>query len=78
MLNLLERLRTERGLTYVLVSHDLAVVAHMCERLMVMQHGRTVEELTRDALRRHEAREPYTRTLLAASEGYTPLAAPAP
>ncbi|KFI29505.1 ABC transporter [Haematobacter missouriensis] len=78
VLNLLERLRTERGLTYVLVSHDLAVVAHMCERLMVMQHGRTVEELTRDALRRHEAREPYTRTLLAASEGYTPLAAPAP
>ncbi|OWJ71737.1 ABC transporter ATP-binding protein [Haematobacter massiliensis] len=77
VLNLLERLRAERGLTYVLVSHDLAVVAHMCERLMVMQHGRTVEELTRDALRRHEAREPYTRTLLAASEGYTPLAAPA-
>ena len=77
VLNLLERLRAERGLTYVLVSHDLAVVAHMCERLMVMQHGRTVEELTRDALRRHEARESYTRTLLAASEGYTPLAAPA-
>lgn len=72
VLNLLERLRAERGLTYVLVSHDLAVVAHMCERLMVMQHGRTVEELTREELRRRDAAEPYTRTLLAASEGYRP------
>ena len=50
VLNLLERLRAERGLTYVLVSHDLAVVVHMCNRLIVMQHGAEVEELTRDAL----------------------------
>ncbi len=72
VLNLLDRLRTERGLTYVLVSHDLAVVAHMCERLMVMQHGATVEELTRGALRARAARQGYTRRLLAASEGYRP------
>ena len=71
VLNLLDRLRAERGLTYVLVSHDLAVVAHMCEHLMVMQHGRTVEELTREALRTHAARQAYTRRLLAASEGYS-------
>ena len=71
VLNLLDRLRAERGLTYVLVSHDLAVVAHMCERLMVMQHGRAVEEMTRGALRGHAAEQDYTRRLLAASEGYS-------
>ncbi|WP_372840340.1 ABC transporter ATP-binding protein [Phaeovulum sp.] len=71
VLNLLDRLRAERGLTYVLVSHDLAVVAHMCERLMVMQHGQTVEELTRAELQAHHAAEEYTRALLAASEGFS-------
>lgn len=70
VLNLLERLRQERALTYILVSHDLAVVAHMCERLIVMQNGRTVEEMTRDALRTHHAEEAYTRNLLTASEGF--------
>ncbi len=70
VLNLLERLRTERGLTYVLVSHDLAVIAHMCERLVVMQNGEAVEELTRDALRSRQAGRDYTRNLLRASEGF--------
>jgi peptide/nickel transport system ATP-binding protein len=37
-----------------------------------MQHGQAVEELTRDGLRARAAREPYTRDLLAASEGYRP------
>ena len=72
--DLLDRLRAERGLTYIMVSHDLAVVAHMCDRLMVMQHGLAVEELTRDELRRHRAATPYTQQLLAASEGYKPAA----
>ncbi|MFT4149071.1 MAG: ABC transporter ATP-binding protein [Paracoccaceae bacterium] len=76
VLNLLDRLRAERGLTYVMVSHDLAVVAHMCDRLMVMQHGQAVEELTRDALRAHRASTPYTQQLLAASEGYKPAPNP--
>jgi len=75
VLNLLDRLRSERGLTYVLVSHDLAVVAHMCERLMVMQHGRTIEEMTRGDLVANRAKEDYTRRLLAASQGYTPIEA---
>ncbi|MFC4672007.1 ABC transporter ATP-binding protein [Seohaeicola nanhaiensis] len=77
VLNLLDRLRAERGLTYVLVSHDLAVVAHMCEDLMVMQHGRAVEEMTRADLQAGRAKEDYTRRLLAASEGYTPMETPA-
>jgi len=70
VLNLLDRLRTERGLTYILVSHDLAVVSHMCERLMVMQHGLAVEELTRAGLQARQASQPYTQALLTASQGY--------
>ncbi|MBS0563183.1 MAG: ABC transporter ATP-binding protein, partial [Proteobacteria bacterium] len=42
-LNLLSRLREERGLTFLMVSHDLAVIDHMCDRILVMQHGRAVE-----------------------------------
>ena len=70
VLNLLDRIRAERGLTYVLVSHDLAVVAHMCDRLMVMQHGQAVETLTRADLQAARATKPYTQALLIASEGY--------
>ena len=75
ILNLLARLRREHGLTYVLVSHNLAVVAHLCERLLVMNAGRTVEELTRDQLRAAAPSEPYTRQLLQASLGYDRQAA---
>ncbi|MCK6454809.1 MAG: ABC transporter ATP-binding protein [Alphaproteobacteria bacterium] len=70
ILNLLTRLRAEHGLTFVLVTHNLAVVAHMCERLAVMNQGRIVEELTVEQLRAAEPREPYTRQLLRASLGY--------
>ena len=70
VLNLLARLGRERRLTYVLVSHNLPVVAHLCARLAVMQRGRLVEELSQEALRAMEAREPYTRQLLRASGGY--------
>ncbi len=72
VLNLLDRLRGERGLTYIFVSHDLAVVAHMCDRLLVMQAGRAVEELTRERLQARQATQTYTRDLLTASEGYRP------
>ena len=75
ILNLLARLRRERGLTYVLVSHNLAVVAHLCERLLVMNAGRAVEELTSDQLRAAAPSEPYTRQLLRASLGYDRQAA---
>ncbi|OLB06495.1 MAG: ABC transporter ATP-binding protein [Candidatus Rokubacteria bacterium 13_2_20CM_69_15_1] len=70
ILNLLTRLRAERGLTYLLVTHNLAVVAHMCDRLAVMNAGRVVEELTVDELRARRPRHPYTRQLLQASLGY--------
>jgi len=70
ILNLLTDLRRQRNLTCVLVSHDLAVIAHMCDRIAVMQHGRIVEELTADQLNDNVARHPYTIELLAASRGY--------
>ncbi len=70
VLNLLSRLRREHDLTFVMVSHDLAVINHMCERLMVMQHGETVEELNRAALADHAVGEDYTLRLLKASEGF--------
>ena len=66
VLNLLARLRAERGLTYLLVSHDLAVIDHMCDRLLVMKDGQAVEELDRDALA-SPARDPYTRALFEAN-----------
>jgi ABC-type dipeptide/oligopeptide/nickel transport system ATPase subunit len=75
ILNLLARLRRERGLTYVLVSHNLAIVAHLCERLLVMNAGRVVEELTAGQLRAAAPAEPYTRQLLQASLGYDRQAA---
>ncbi|SEF56678.1 ABC transporter ATP-binding protein [Bosea lathyri] len=70
VLNLLQTLRHERKLTYILVSHDLAVVAHMCERLLVMQFGRGVEEMTAATLAARSPKTAYAQQLLTASEGF--------
>jgi peptide/nickel transport system ATP-binding protein len=67
VLNLLNRLRDERGLTFLMVSHDLAVVDHMCDRVLVMQHGRAVEEMTREALAGAQMTTDYARSLFNAS-----------
>ena len=70
VLNLLEQVRRDRRLTFVMVSHDLAVITHMCDRLMVMQDGEEVERLSAPDLAAHRVEKPYTRNLLAASEGF--------
>ena len=67
ILNLLNRLRKELGLTFVIVSHDLAVISYMCERLMVMRNAQPVETLTREQLRSGAIAEDYTRALIAAA-----------
>jgi peptide/nickel transport system ATP-binding protein len=67
ILNLLHRLRSERRLTYVMVSHDLAVVAHLCERIAIMNGGKFVEELSVGDLRAGRATQPYSQALLAAT-----------
>jgi peptide/nickel transport system ATP-binding protein len=63
ILNLLMDLREEFGLTYVLISHNLAVVEHMATKVAVMYLGRIVEEATTDAIFAR-ARHPYTEALL--------------
>jgi peptide/nickel transport system ATP-binding protein len=70
ILNLLMDLRAQRSLTCILVSHDLAVVAHMCHRIAVMQGGRIVDGFDAATLRAGTPAHPYTQELLAASEAY--------
>ena len=70
VLNLLAALRQERKLTYILVSHDLSVVGHMCERLLVMQFGRAVEEMTVETLAARRPQTTYAQQLLTASAGF--------
>ncbi|WP_457577547.1 ABC transporter ATP-binding protein [Desulfomarina sp.] len=67
ILNLLVRLRRERELTYLMVSHDLAVVGHMCSEIAVMNQGEIVEVLGVEDLRALRAAHPYTKELLEAS-----------
>jgi peptide/nickel transport system ATP-binding protein len=64
ILNLLIDLQRELGLTYVLISHNLAVVEHLATRVAVMYLGRIVEEQDTEALFRRP-RHPYTEALLA-------------
>lgn len=70
VLNLLEQVRRDRKLTFVMVSHDLGVITHMCERLAVMRNGAVVERLTASELARSAVREDYTRNLMIASKGF--------
>jgi oligopeptide/dipeptide ABC transporter ATP-binding protein len=65
ILNLLKDLQQEFNLTYVFIAHDLNVVRHISDRVMVMYLGHAVEVATRDELY-NEPRHPYTGALLAA------------
>ncbi|OLL54970.1 ABC transporter ATP-binding protein [Bartonella henselae] len=67
ILNLLKSLREERKLTYLMVSHDLAVVAHICERVGIMHKGIILEELSNDDLRNLHAENDYTKMFFEAS-----------
>ena len=67
ILNLLTDLRREYGLTYLMVSHDLPVIAHMCERLAVMSQGEIVEIMDTDILRSGRPSHPHSVELLSAS-----------
>lgn len=63
VLNLLQELKRERNLTYLFISHNMAVIRYMCDRMAVMQKGRIVETGTvSDIFSRPE--DPYTKTLL--------------
>ncbi|MDR0253451.1 MAG: ABC transporter ATP-binding protein [Brucellaceae bacterium] len=63
ILNLLLRLRKELNLTLLFISHDLSVVRHLCDRIIVMHHGKIVEEGMAETI--FEApQQPYTKMLL--------------
>jgi len=63
VLNLLQDLQDEYGLSYIFISHDLAVVKYISDRVMVMNEGEIVEMADSDEIYRHP-REEYTRKLL--------------
>ncbi|WP_168878701.1 ABC transporter ATP-binding protein [Rhizobium sp. P28RR-XV] len=65
ILNLLKDLQKELGLTYLFISHNLAVVDYMADRIAVMARGRIVEIAPREIILRDPV-HPYTRSLLAA------------
>ncbi|WP_261795069.1 ATP-binding cassette domain-containing protein, partial [Pseudomonas syringae] len=68
ILDLLIELQAESGIAYVLVSHDLAVVASVAHQVLVLKHGKTVEQgLAEDVFARPEAS--YTQELIAAIPG---------
>mgnify|MGYP005982585517 FL=1 len=71
ILNLLAELQKESNLTYLMVTHDLGVIAHLCQKVAVMQYGKILETLTVDSLVNGEAKTPYTQMLVNASRQYT-------
>ncbi|MEM7424017.1 MAG: ABC transporter ATP-binding protein, partial [Pseudomonadota bacterium] len=66
VLKLLSELQSEMGLSYVFISHDLAVVAELADRVMVMRRGRVIEEGACDSVF-GDPTHPYTKALIAAS-----------
>jgi peptide/nickel transport system ATP-binding protein len=63
ILNLLADLRAERNLTYVMVSHNLSVIAHLCTEVGVMIDGNMVEQVTAEDLRLGNVNHAHTREL---------------
>jgi peptide/nickel transport system ATP-binding protein len=64
VLNIIDELVTRRGMGLILISHDLALVSRYCDRILVMNGGKIVEECIASKL--SDAQHPYTRGLLAA------------
>lgn len=67
ILNLLKDLQQEKGLTYLLISHDLAVVSFICTTIGVLYLGQFMELGSRDSII-HDARHPYTQILIATAD----------
>ncbi len=70
ILNLLNDLRRDLDLTFLLVSHNLGVISHMCDRLVVMQGGKILETADAEALAEGRFETGYAEQLFRASQGY--------
>ena len=68
IVELLRRLQREHGMTYLFISHDLPLVRHLCQRVVILYQGEIVEILPSTHLAQ-EARHPYTKKLLSAAFG---------
>lgn len=66
ILDLLLKLKAARGLSYIFITHDIAVAAYLCERLVFFNDGVIVEEL-KDIAQLNQVQHPYTRSLLEAA-----------
>ncbi|HEY2257743.1 MAG TPA: ATP-binding cassette domain-containing protein [Variovorax sp.] len=75
VLNLMQDLQQQFGISYLLISHDLAVVNHLCDEVCVLHRGLIVERGAPQQLFRH-AQHPYTQALLSAVPRAEPVAAP--
>jgi len=71
VLQLLDRLKHDLGMSYIFVSHDLNVVRLLCERVVVMNRGKIVEQGSADDVLRAPS-DPYTRALVAAIPHFEP------
>ena len=72
IINLLNELKEELGLTIIFIAHDLSVVKYFCNRIAVMYFGKVVELTTSDELFKHPL-HPYTRSLLSAIPKPNPI-----
>lgn len=64
ILNLVRELQSSRKLAYLFISHDLGVIRHVCDRVMVMYLGHIVEMATTESIFMNEIQHPYTKVLL--------------
>jgi peptide/nickel transport system ATP-binding protein len=71
VLNLMQDLQDQFGVTYLFISHDLAVVDLVCDEVIVLNQGLIVEQGSPDQLFT-DPQHPYTRRLLAAVPGFQP------
>lgn len=70
ILNLLSDLRRKQNLTFLMVSHNLAVISHMCDNVGIMRNGEMLEILEISQLRKMETNHPYSAKLLRDSRGF--------
>ena len=68
IMELMQRLQQEMNLSYLFISHDINVVYHMCDRIMVMKEGKIIEIGETEEIYNHP-REEYTKLLLCGSAG---------